>query len=79
MKLTQECVKYCINRAEHTGPPFQKIGSQYRHRAMVSCRSQWPHGLRYEMGSNPTQGMDVCVLLFCVSVVLCVGSGLATG
>jgi hypothetical protein len=31
------------------------------------------------MGSNPTPGMDVCVRLFCVCVVLCVGSGLATG
>jgi hypothetical protein len=27
------------------------------------------------MGSNPTRGMDVCVRLFCVCVVLCVGSG----
>jgi hypothetical protein len=31
------------------------------------------------VGSNPTWDMDVCVLLFCVYVVLCVGSGLATG
>jgi hypothetical protein len=31
------------------------------------------------VGSNPTQGMDVCVRLFCVCVVPCVGSGLATG
>jgi hypothetical protein len=31
------------------------------------------------VGSIPTQGMDVCVYLFCVCVVLCVGSGLATG
>jgi hypothetical protein len=30
------------------------------------------------VGSNPTQGMDVCVRLFCVCV-LCIGSGLATG
>jgi hypothetical protein len=30
-------------------------------------------------GSNPTRGMDVFVHLFCVYVVLCVGSGLATG
>jgi hypothetical protein len=30
------------------------------------------------VGSNPTQGMDVYVLLFYVCVVLCVGSGLAT-
>jgi hypothetical protein len=31
------------------------------------------------VGSNPAQGMDVSVRLFYVCVVLCVGSGLATG
>jgi hypothetical protein len=31
------------------------------------------------MGSNPTRGMDVCVRLFRVCVVLCVGSGLSMG
>jgi hypothetical protein len=31
------------------------------------------------VGTNPTQGMDVCVRAYYVSVVLCVGSGLATG
>jgi hypothetical protein len=31
------------------------------------------------VGSNPTQGRNVCVHLFCVCVVLCVGNGLATG
>jgi hypothetical protein len=31
------------------------------------------------VGSNPTEGMDVCVCLICVCVVLRVGSGLATG
>jgi hypothetical protein len=31
------------------------------------------------VGSNHTRGMDVCVHLFCVCVVLCVGNGLATG
>jgi hypothetical protein len=31
------------------------------------------------MGWNPTRGMDVCVRLFCAYIVLCVGSGLATG
>jgi hypothetical protein len=31
------------------------------------------------VGSNPTQGMVVCARLFCVFIVLCVGSGLATG
>jgi hypothetical protein len=29
------------------------------------------------VGSNPTQGMDVCVRLFCVCAVLYAGSGLA--
>jgi hypothetical protein len=28
------------------------------------------------VGSNSTRGMDVCVHLFCVCVVLCVGSSL---
>jgi hypothetical protein len=31
------------------------------------------------VGSNPTRGMDVCVRLFCVRVVLWVGCGLTTG
>jgi hypothetical protein len=29
------------------------------------------------VGSNPTQSMDICVRLFCVCVVLCVGNGFA--
>jgi hypothetical protein len=31
------------------------------------------------VASNPTRGMDVCMPLFCVCAVLCVGSGLVTG
>jgi hypothetical protein len=31
------------------------------------------------VGSNPTQGMDVCLRLLCVCVILCVGRVLATG
>jgi hypothetical protein len=31
------------------------------------------------VSSIPTRGMDICVILFCVYVVLCVGSGLETG
>jgi hypothetical protein len=31
------------------------------------------------MVSNPAGSMDVCVRLFCVYVVLCVGSSLSTG
>jgi hypothetical protein len=34
---------------------------------------------RLRSDSSPTRGMDVCVRLFCICVVLCVGSGLATG
>jgi hypothetical protein len=30
-------------------------------------------------GFESTQGMDVCVRLFCICVVVCVGSGLAKG
>jgi hypothetical protein len=30
------------------------------------------------MGSNPTQGMDVSLLLFRVCAVMCIGSALAT-
>jgi hypothetical protein len=51
-------------------------------------QSQWKRGLRYEpfladlntsvVGSNPTRGNDACVRLFCVCVLLCVGSGFAT-
>jgi hypothetical protein len=28
------------------------------------------------VGPNPTQGLDVCMRLFCVCLVLCAGSGL---
>jgi hypothetical protein len=31
------------------------------------------------LGSTPTRGMNVSLRLFCVFVVLCVGSGLANG
>jgi hypothetical protein len=50
-----------------------------------SGRLQWLRGIRHELssnaaivGSNPNQGMNVCVPLFCVYVVLFVGSGLDT-
>jgi hypothetical protein len=47
-------------------------------------KSEWPvadHSVSSNTGvmiSNPTRGMGLCVRLFCVCVVLCVGSGLAT-
>jgi hypothetical protein len=54
----------------------------------VISRSPWPRDLRHEpfdlsnagiVGSNPTQGMDVCVCVYSVFVLSCVGSGLVTG
>jgi hypothetical protein len=54
----------------------------------VFCRSHWTHGQSMTVfarsntgivGSNPTQGMDVYVPLFCLCAVLCGGSSLATG
>jgi hypothetical protein len=47
--------------------------------ARSKARTVFVHSNAGIVGSNPTQGMDVCVSLFCVCVVLCVGSGLATG
>jgi hypothetical protein len=51
----------------------------------VCCRSQYPRGLRYELSSSAqtlSYGFEsysrhgcLCVLLFCVCAVLCVGSG----
>jgi hypothetical protein len=35
--------------------------------------ARWNTGI---VGSNPTQGMDDCLHLFCVCAVLCAGSGL---
>jgi hypothetical protein len=37
--------------------------------------ARWNTGV---VGLKPTRGMDVCVRLFCVCVVLCVGTDLAT-
>jgi hypothetical protein len=59
-------------------------------RAYVSlCRSQWLRGLRHEPSSLtgtlgswvriPLKAWMCCVRLFCVCVVLCVGSGLVMG
>jgi hypothetical protein len=49
---------------------------------MAALSKAWTVFARSKAGiadSNPSQGMDVCMLLSCVCVVLCVGSGLATG
>jgi hypothetical protein len=49
---------------------------------VAALSKAWPVFARSNagiVGSYPTQGMDVCVRLFCVCVALCVGSGLVTG
>jgi hypothetical protein len=47
--------------------------------AQSKARNVFAHLNTRIVGSNPTQGMDVCVRFFCVCDVLCVGSGLMTG
>jgi hypothetical protein len=59
------------------------------HVGLEISRSQLPSSLRHEPSSPartlgawvriPLRGMNVRVRLFCVCVVLCAGSGLATG
>jgi hypothetical protein len=61
----------------------------FRVQYYVISRSQWPRGLRHELSTaartpgswvqNSTPVMDVCIHLFCLCAVLCVGRGLATG
>jgi hypothetical protein len=47
--------------------------------AQSKARTVFARSKTENVGSNTTGGMDVRVCLFCVCVVLCVGSGLATG
>jgi hypothetical protein len=56
-----------VHRPDHSG------------RAVLRHEPSSPARTLGIVGSNPTRGMDVCVRLFCVCVVLCVGSGLAIG
>jgi hypothetical protein len=68
--------------------PHRQMRTKYFNR-ISDGPSQWPRGLRHEpsslrsntgiVSSNPTQGINVCVRLFCICFVLCVGSGLAMG
>jgi hypothetical protein len=59
------------------------VGHEYRVPITVAERpNAWtvfPNSNAEIVGSNPTQGRDVYVRLFCVCVVLRVDSGLATG
>jgi hypothetical protein len=75
-----------------TNPPSMKfvftITYIFLIRICIGGRSQWSHGIRHEPSSpaqhwiacsNPIRGMDACFNLFCICVVLCVGSDLVTG
>jgi hypothetical protein len=71
-------------------PPSTSVSPANSHSTDCSTsRSQWLHGLRHEP-SSPARTLGcgfesqsrhgcLCVRLFCVCVILCVGSGLATG
>jgi hypothetical protein len=68
-------------------PPVQDtvlVGVQYLFNELGEFPSRWSRGLKPRQSlrcvcSNPTRRMYICVRLICGSVVLCVGSGLATG
>jgi hypothetical protein len=51
----------------------QTVAVQSKERTVFACSNT------IVVGSNPFQCMNVYVRLFCVCVVLCVGSGLAMG
>jgi hypothetical protein len=64
-------VRYILQRCQYLKPVT--VAARYKGRT-VFARSNTG-----TVGSNLTRGMDDYVRLFCVCVVLCVGSGLATG
>jgi hypothetical protein len=64
-----------MGREIKVAPVFEPITVSARSRAWTV----FAHSNAGTVGSNHTQGMDVCMCLFCVYVVLCVGSGLTTG
>jgi hypothetical protein len=86
------CVPFLYRRAV-TGPQCFSAYIPQHLRNFYQWFSNWPITVAVQskawtvvarsnagiVGSNRTQGMDVCMCLFCVCIVLCVGSGLATG
>jgi hypothetical protein len=67
---------------------FSAYYSEHNHNVLYLYGAHWRKSIgrsvfarsnAWIVCSNPTRGMDVCVRLFYVCVVLCVGSGLATG
>jgi hypothetical protein len=77
-----------VRTAGHDHVSYVTSGVRYRimlvvrQPTTVAARSKawnvfalWSTGI---VDSNPIRGMDACVRLFCVCVVLCLGRGLAT-
>jgi hypothetical protein len=64
---------------------FNRLHIDISHKMPITVAARpnvWAVFVRSEdgmVGSNPTQGIVTFVSLFCVCVVMCVGSGLATG
>jgi hypothetical protein len=58
---------------------YPRIIYNYMYSADHNGRTVFARSNTGIVGSNPTRGMDVCVRLICLYVVLCTGSGLATG
>jgi hypothetical protein len=81
---TSRCVSPPINilqRNDDTGYRPHWYDTEIRNKPGPGFKAwivfaSWNTGI---LVSNPTQSMDVCVRLFCVCVVMCVGSGLVTG
>jgi hypothetical protein len=55
---------------------IEKAGAWITVAAQSKARIVFAHFHTENVGSNPTGGVDDCVRLFCVCVVLCVGRGL---
>jgi hypothetical protein len=70
------------HRRFYPAPFYRLVNNSRRSRrpaARSKARNVFIHSNTPIIVSNPSRGMDVCIRLFCVCVVLCVGSGLATG
>jgi hypothetical protein len=76
-----EYVKF-FEKGIHTPYSLNNINHFVRMSITVAVRSKaWTAFARSNAGiggSNTTEGMDVCVCLFCLCAVLCAGNGLAT-
>jgi hypothetical protein len=59
--------------------PNATLSRAQRPAARSKARTVFARSNTGVVASNPTQGVDVCMRLFCVCAVLCVGRGLETG